>query len=343
MKTVSRSMVRVLLIIGSQAIKDSVRDLLTHSEDVHFQVTSVETLSGGSELASQGPFDSIIIGLFLPDGQGPEVVARLREKVPRIPVTVVVSKEDKEIGKKALAYGAQNLAIQGHFDEVSFPSLIQCAIEKKNIEEMNKTLRVVNSILRHDILNNLTVVGGSLEIYKMKKEERFLVSASTAVDKSVDLIKKMKEVETTISPKEMKQMNVRAMLEEMVTKYAGQKMTFRITGEGTVLADEALSSVFDNIINNAIVHSGSPIMNMAIKQGGGEGGITEIRLADEGVGIPNEVKPKIWQEGFRYGKSGQSGLGLFIVKKVLERYGGTITVEDNQPKGTVFVVRLLSG
>jgi signal transduction histidine kinase len=101
--------------------------------------------------------------------------------------------------------------------------------------------------------------------------------------------------------------------------------------------------VFDNIINNAIVHSGSLIMNIAIKPGVGEGGITEIRLADEGIGIPNEVKPKIWQEGFRYGKSGQSGLGLFIVKKVLERYGGTITVEDNQPKGTVFVVRLLSG
>lgn len=339
----SRSTVRVLLIIGNQTNREALRAILSRSEDTHFQVAMTETLSGGVDMAFQGSYDSIIMDLELPDGQGPEAVTKLREKVPRIPLTLMVSKKDVERGKKAVALGAQNLAILGHFDEISLPSFINCAIEKKNIEEMNKTLRVVNSILRHDILNNLTVVGGSLEIYKMKKEERFLQSASVAVDRSVDLIRKMKEVEMTISPKEMKQINVRMMLDETIIRYAGQKIHFKVMGEGTVLADEALSSVFDNIINNAVIHSGSFVMKIEIKPGVGEGGITEIRLADEGVGIPKEVKPKIWQEGFKYGKSGQSGLGLFIVKKILERYGGTITVEDNVPTGTVFVVRLLSG
>ncbi|MDD1770091.1 MAG: ATP-binding protein, partial [Methanomassiliicoccales archaeon] len=71
----------------------------------------------------------------------------------------------------------------------------------------------------------------------------------------------------------------------------------------------------------------------------GAEGEQEVRIADEGIGIPDDVKPKIWQEGYKHGKGGQSGLGLYIVKKVMERYGGTATVEDNKPKGTVFVLK----
>jgi signal transduction histidine kinase len=240
--------------------------------------------------------------------------------------------------EKSVQMGAQNHAIMWHFDEVTLPGIIEWAIDKRNMEEMNKTLKVVNSILRHDILNNLTVIGGSLEIYRMKKDEKFLASATNAVDRSVDIIRKMKEVESVISPKEMKLMNLRSVVDEVVRKFIGQKMRFEVRGEGHVLADDALGSVFENIINNAINHSGSEVMTISIAPT--NDGFCEVRIADQGIGIPNEVKPKIWQEGFKYGKSGQSGLGLFIVKKVIERYGGTIAVEDNRPKGTAFVMRL---
>ncbi|MCK4256700.1 HAMP domain-containing histidine kinase, partial [candidate division WOR-3 bacterium] len=47
------------------------------------------------------------------------------------------------------------------------------------------------------------------------------------------------------------------------------------------------------------------------------------------------------EESFRYGETGGSGLGLFIVKKTLERYGGSISVEGNKPSGTVFILNLM--
>ncbi|RLI75450.1 histidine kinase, partial [Archaeoglobales archaeon] len=40
------------------------------------------------------------------------------------------------------------------------------------------------------------------------------------------------------------------------------------------------------------------------------------------------------------GETAHTGLGLYIVKRVVERYGGDVSVEDNKPKGAVFVVRL---
>jgi two-component system sensor kinase len=66
----------------------------------------------------------------------------------------------------------------------------------------------------------------------------------------------------------------------------------------------------------------------------------EIRIADNGKGIPDEIKDDIFEEGFSYGDSGGSGLGLYIVKKTIERYDGSVRVENNKPSGSVFVIHL---
>ena len=334
----SRGTIKVLLIVANRERRDRVLDILTRSPKIRFEIAYVPKLEEGIIKASQSLYDCALMDLDLPDCAGLDALGRFKEKVPRIPMTILTDGSDQVRMEKSIQMGAQNHAIMWHFDEISLPGIIEFAIDKRNMEEMNKTLKVVNSILRHDILNNLTVIGGSLEIYKMKKDEKFLSSATNAVDRSVDIIKKMKEVEVVISPKEMKMMNLRATVDDVVRKFIGYKMRFDVRGEGYVLADDALGSVFENIINNAINHSGSDFMTISIAPQ--NDGFCEVRIADQGVGIPTDVKPKIWQEGYKYGKSGQSGLGLFIVKKVVERYGGTITVEDNQPKGTAFLMRL---
>jgi signal transduction histidine kinase len=334
----SRGIIKVLLIVANRERRDRLVEILSRSPRVRFESAYASKLEEGMSKASQSMYDCVLMDLDLPDCAGLDALGRFKERVPRVPITILTDGSDQIRMEKSVQMGAQNHAIMWHFDEVTLPGIIEWAIDKRNMEEMNKTLKVVNSILRHDILNNLTVIGGSLEIYRMKKDEKFLASATNAVDRSVDIIKKMREVEGVISPKEMKMMNLRATVDEVTRKFIGQKMRFEVRGEGHVLADDALGSVFENIINNAINHSGSEVMTISIAPT--NDGFCEVRIADQGVGIPNDVKPKIWQEGFKYGKSGQSGLGLFIVKKVVERYGGTIAVEDNQPKGTAFIIRL---
>jgi signal transduction histidine kinase len=338
----SRGTVKVLFVVANRERRDRIVEFLNRSPRTRFEIATTSSLEEGIGKVSASTFDLALIDLDLPDCAGLEAITRFKEKAPRVPITILTDGSDQLRIEKSIEMGAQNHAFIWHFDEVSLPSILESAIDRRNMEEMNKTLKVVNSILRHDVLNNLTVIGGSLEIYRMKKDDKFLTSASNAVDKSVDLIKKMKEVEVVISPKEMKMMNLRTVVDDMVKKFQiqGAKMRFDVRGEGFVLADDALGSVFENIINNAFNHSGSDTMAIAIAPR--NDGSCDVRISDQGIGIPNEVKPKIWQEGYKHGKSGQSGLGLFIVKKVIERYGGTISVEDNHPKGTVFVMRLRS-
>ena len=85
-----------------------------------------------------------------------------------------------------------------------------------------------------------------------------------------------------------------------------------IEGDGVVLADEALISVFDNIIRNATIHGKADKIRIKIEN---KDELCEIRIADNGSGIPEEIKNEIFDEGFSYGDNRGSGLGLYIVRK----------------------------
>ena len=63
-----------------------------------------------------------------------------------------------------------------------------------------------------------------------------------------------------------------------------------------------------------------------------------VKIADYGKGIHDSIKEKIFEESFRYGKTGNTGLGLFIVKRAMKSFGGTVYVRNNQPQGSVFIL-----
>uniref|UniRef100_A0A7C4S5V9 histidine kinase n=1 Tax=Geoglobus ahangari TaxID=113653 RepID=A0A7C4S5V9_9EURY len=200
------------------------------------------------------------------------------------------------------------------------------------IKRYNELIKVLNRILRHDLLNNLTIVRVSLEMIEPKDEsmERLIKNAIKTIDKSVKLIKDVRELEASESPITI---NLREVIENVIERYP---IKFNVEGDCICQVTKAIYSVIDNIINNAIVHGKTDRVDIFIED---KGEFCEIRIADYGVGIPDEIKDQIFEEGFKY-KSEGSGLGLYIVKKVLERYGGEVIVEDNKPSGTVFILRI---
>ncbi len=71
----------------------------------------------------------------------------------------------------------------------------------------------------------------------------------------------------------------------------------------------------------------------------------EIRVADNGVGIPPGDLPHIFERFYRVDKarsraSGGTGLGLSIVKHIIQSHGGTVHAESEFGKGTTIVIRL---
>jgi|GEM_PF-2324115 PAS domain S-box-containing protein len=208
----------------------------------------------------------------------------------------------------------------------------------QRMEELNDSLLLLNRIMRHDIMNDLSVALGSIQLYVKKREGRFLDAATRSLTKSVDLINDISDLERLRTPTELRSVKVREVIDRVVANRAGQNVLIRVNGEATAMVDETFSSVIDNLVGNAIMHGHTETVDIDI---GIKDGQCLISVADMGKGIPEAIKSRIFDEGFKFGETANTGFGLYIVKKTMERYGGSVIVRDNHPCGTVFELRLL--
>jgi len=66
----------------------------------------------------------------------------------------------------------------------------------------------------------------------------------------------------------------------------------------------------------------------------------KLLLSDDGIGMTEDVREKIFEEFFTYGKSTGTGLGLAITKRIIEDHGGAISVKSRLGEGTKFTIEL---
>ncbi len=203
----------------------------------------------------------------------------------------------------------------------------------KRVVEGSNLLRLLNKILRHDILNDFNAIQLSIETYLEVGDRNLLKSVLERIQKSIKFIKNVEGVEELVDFKELKQLRLSYVLAEVLGKYDAK---IKVSGDGIVKATEVLTSVFDNLIQNAVKHGKASEVYIKIKK---KGNFYEIKISDNGKGIPEEVKESVFDEGFSYG--GGSGLGLYISKKIVEFFGGEMFLEKARP--ATFVIRLRGG
>ncbi len=213
---------------------------------------------------------------------------------------------------------------------------------QEQLRRSNEHMRVLNSILRHDIRGNLGIVSASIELAEQEtgpaidpKARERLDKAVAVIHRSADLLDHMKDLEKAISPEQsLRVLDLRAVVDSVK---GNSELNVDVRGDGKALADDALSSAVDNIINNADHHGRATRVDIDISQ---DEGWNVMRIADDGMGIPDDIKGKVFDRGFTTGGENHLGLGLYIAKAVVEMYGGSIRVEDNMPRGAVFVIEL---
>jgi signal transduction histidine kinase len=112
----------------------------------------------------------------------------------------------------------------------------------------------------------------------------------------------------------------------------------------TVLGDAGhLRRAVDNLISNALKFTpadGTVTVHLTSENGG-----LVLRVSDTGIGIPDEYRERIFERFFQVDgtttrEHGGSGLGLALVKEIVERHSGTVHVESRIGEGSTFVVRL---
>jgi signal transduction histidine kinase len=201
----------------------------------------------------------------------------------------------------------------------------------------NRKLSLLSSMTRHDIRNQLMALLGFLELSKLKVIDPDVASylgkaegAARNIQRQIEFTKNYEE----IGIQAPQWQNVETILEGLRPLLpAGQvDLTIRLDGL-EVYADLLLVKVFENLIDNSLRH-GERVRHITVstlQYGLGE---LAIEYADDGVGVHEEDKERIFEKGF--GKN--TGLGLFLIREILSITGLTMKESGVYGKGVVFEI-----
>ncbi|MBK0382295.1 two-component sensor histidine kinase [Pedobacter sp. SD-b] len=184
-----------------------------------------------------------------------------------------------------------------------------------------------------------------------EQQKNFIGKSLLDIERLNDLVENMLlatkiENKSYSFPKE--KLNLSDLVEQIVSRLqihvcSKEAIITSIDADVYISGDQfAMASVITNLIENAVKYSPECVpVHIDLHQK--ENGKVCFKVADLGIGISDDEKSKIFNKFYRVGseetrKTKGTGLGLFIVKQVLDHHQAQIKVKNNQPRGTVFEV-----
>lgn len=201
----------------------------------------------------------------------------------------------------------------------------------ERLAEANRQANLYLDILMHDINNaNLASLWyGDLLLEMLSGEPRIVagklidgIKKSREIIRNVETIRKLHGMQTELKP-----VDLEAVIKKEMHLYPDISLEYN-GFPVRVWADELLGEVFSNLIGNSIKFGG-PNVKITIALERTETGKIRVIVSDTGPGIPDDLKRVIFGRFARFEPGEHSkGLGLYIVKALISRYGGDIEVSD---------------
>ena len=242
-----------------------------------------------------------------------------------------------------------------HFD------ITDRVLAEKNAEQRREEvvtereqLALLNQILRHDIRNGMNIITLSGTLIEEQGDppanehlDRILDSArhvGDLIDAVGGFATKIEQSETSITTTNLATI-VANEIEKVKMEYGGRPTSVEISGvdtlptEVTVRATPLLSSVFSNLLHNAVLHNDKSTVELEIS-------IEErpetvvVSIADNGPGVSDKKKRELFRRRTKGEESPGSGMGLYLVDKLVGSHDGSVWIEDNHPEGAIFCVEL---
>lgn len=229
--------------------------------------------------------------------------------------------------------------------------LAQERLDKLKDAERLATIGQVAGMVGHDIRNPLQAITSSLYLVESDIQQLSASAEKTSaleslkeIQQNVEYINKivadLQDYAKVIKPI-IKETDLQALCNQVLLKNGVPKsIAANCTVESevkTLLADpDMLKRILGNLVSNAVhaMPNGGKLMIHAFK----EKKEVVITVEDTGIGIPDDIKPKLFTPLFTTRSKGQ-GFGLPVVKRMAEAMGGTVTFESQIGKGTKFIVR----
>jgi len=229
---------------------------------------------------------------------------------------------------------------------------------QQEVEDARARAELYVDLLTHDISNYNAAAMGYLQLAEERlpleeRDRRLITKPLEELRNSSELVANVWDLQRVEAGREEHgPVDVCRLLEEVKAEHEsvpGRDVRITLHQEKgcMVMASELLSVAFSNIVSNAIKHSeGAVDIDITVRPEIREGKpMVRVEVADNGPGIPDERKPAVFNRSMLgLTKWVSRGLGLHLVKRLVEEHGGSVWVEDRVPgdhtKGARFVVLL---
>ncbi len=251
-------------------------------------------------------------------------------------------KRSDELGELAVRFAEMKDKLKADIDKIT-------VLERKkaNAERLSTTGQMVSGIV-HEIKNPLTSISGFAQVIEEAVEDPMIKKHTRTIMEEAERLNKLARDllgYAKVQKLELERVRIKVLIENVYEKLGPKLKSKMVTPKMNipetlppVYGDkDRLTQVFINLISNSVE---------AMKQSGGTVEVTAerdgdklvIRCSDTGSGIPKEMKDKLFMP-FVSGKKGGTGLGLALVKKIIEDHDGEILL-GNREIGTEFIIKL---
>jgi signal transduction histidine kinase len=267
---------------------------------------------------------------------------------------------------------AAGAVARGEFDQqVPVGSRDELGRLSQAFNEMTQRLRSARQMqvdfvanVSHELRTPLTAVKGLVETLRdgavddPEVRDRFLETVESETDRLIRLVNDLlilSRADSEALNLQRELMDLGRLATETVGRLRAQAEARHVllrvevgAGARPALADpDRIEQVLVNVLDNAIKYS-RPSGVVDVEVEGGSMGMVQVRVRDEGLGIPREELPRIGERFYRADKArsraeGGSGLGLAIARALVDAHGGRLWLESEEGEGTTVTFALPAG
>ena len=344
---------------------DNVFLIKTILEEEGYTVSTAE--NGASALAQieTSACDLVLLDLMMPGIDGYEVTKRVRQNtaLPFIPILLITAHDSPNVAQ-GLDLGADDFIRKPvTVDELlaRVRSLLRLKHSIDERDEIALQRQDFVSRLTHDLRTPLVAADRMLLLFQdgalgnlsdqMQEVIEIMARSNSNLLAMVNTLLEVYRFEAGRKTLAFQPVNLSQLLEEVseeLSSLAAQKeLAVNLdlgedSGISKVMGDRLeLHRLFTNLIGNAIKFTDTGSVTIRLTPATASDEYITVEVADTGPGIPLEEQPTLF-ERFRQGshKSSGSGLGLYLSRRIVEAHQGTILMNSEVGKGSVFTVRL---
>lgn len=353
----------------NRALKNFTVSFPFFDDDYNFDISEVETGEEALEILKSEKVDIVLLDNKLPGIEGIEVLEYINRRSIDSAVMMITSYASIDLALKATNNGAFNF-IPKPFSAQDLKSAVESLTKhlflKRMTLKMKEEAKQIRfqflSVLSHELKSPINAIEGYLRIMKDKQAGDEIASYERMIDRSLTRLDSMRglimdmldftKIESGTKTRNMIEtdlVDLAKLAVDSIYPVAIQKNIKIETDLPDKLVYKAdtteIEIIFNNLLSNAVkynIEDGQVFFSVRKKNSG-----IEIIVKDSGIGMSEEEQSMLFKEFSRI-KSDKtknisgSGLGLSIMKRIVDLYKGVITVDSEPDKGSIFRVEIPS-